>query len=241
LSLWQTIVLAIVQGLTEFLPVSSSGHIVVANALLTVWGGEPVEDLVEVSIVLHLGTLATDVHLHDTYFVVAHFHYVMMGSALLAMIGGLHHWWPKIVGRMYNENYGRIGWALVFIGFNLTFFPQFVLGSQGMPRRYYDYSSIDPKKLDLYQFYHFWSTMGSYVMALGFFFTLFYLLHSMFAGRKAPANPWGGRSLEWQCSSPPPHDNFAVTPSVGDCYDFTVLEWDEQEQGYTWREDAEHP
>jgi len=190
---------------------------------------------------LHLGTLATDVHLHGPYLAVAHFHYVMMGSALLAMIGGLHHWWPKIVGRMYNENYGRIGWALVFIGFNLTFFPQFVLGSQGMPRRYYDYSSIDPEKLDLYQFYHFWSTMGSYVMALGFFFTLFYLLHSMFAGRKAPANPWGGRSLEWQCSSPPPHDNFAVTPSVGDCYDFTVLEWDEQEQGYTWREDAEHP
>ena len=174
---------------------------------------------------LHLGTLNTDIHLHDTYFVVAHFHYVMMGSALIAMIGGLHHWWPKMVGRMYNEKWGMIGFALVFIGFNVTFFTQFMLGSHGMPRRYYNYQ---PE----FQVYHVISTIGSYIMALGFFWTLFYLLQSLFSGAKAPANPWGGRSLEWQCSSPPPHDNFKTTPSVGDCYDFSVVKWDEEEGGY---------
>ena len=174
---------------------------------------------------LHLGTLNTDIHLHDTYFVVAHFHYVMMGSALIAMIGGLHHWWPKMVGRMYNEKWGIIGFTLVFIGFNVTFFTQFMLGSHGMPRRYYNYQ---PE----FQVYHVISTIGSYIMALGFFWTLFYLLQSLFSGAKAPANPWGGRSLEWQCSSPPPHDNFKTTPSVGDCYDFSVVKWDEEEGGY---------
>ncbi len=187
---------------------------------------------------LHLGTLATDVHLHDTYFVVAHFHYVMMGSALIAMIGGLHHWWPKITGKMYNENLGRLGCILVFVGFNTTFLPQFVLGSQGMPRRYHDYSNFLPEQVELYATYHMWSSIGSYIMAVGFFLTAGYLIHSLFAGRRAPANPWGGRSLEWQCASPPPYDNFAVTPSVGDCYDFSVLEWDEKEQGYRINEEA---
>ena len=187
---------------------------------------------------LHLGTLATDVHLHDTYFVVAHFHYVMMGSALIAMIGGLHHWWPKMTGKMYNENLGRIGAIIVFIGFNMTFFTQFMLGSKGMPRRYWDYSGEavgahwSQATIDLFHRYHVISTIGSYIMAIGFFLTAFYLVHSLFRGKKAPANPWGGRSLEWQCSSPPPHDNFAVTPSVGDCYDFTPVEWSEKEQGY---------
>ena len=174
---------------------------------------------------LHLGTLNTDIHLHDTYFVVAHFHYVMMGSALIAMIGGLHHWWPKMVGRMYNEKWGMIGFALVFIGFNVTFFTQFMLGSHGMPRRYYNYQ---PE----FQIYHVISTIGSYIMAAGFFWTLFYLVQSLFSGAKAPSNPWGGRSLEWQCTSPPPHDNFKTTPSVGDCYDFSVVKWDEEEGGY---------
>ena len=174
---------------------------------------------------LHLGTLNTDIHLHDTYFVVAHFHYVMMGSALIAMVGGLHHWWPKMFGRMYNEKWGIIGFTLVFIGFNVTFFTQFMLGSHGMPRRYYNYK---PE----FQIYHVISTIGSYIMAAGFFWTLFYLLQSLFSGAKAPANPWGGRSLEWQCTSPPPHDNFKTTPSVGDCYDFSVVKWDEEEGGY---------
>ncbi|MCH8259589.1 MAG: cytochrome c oxidase subunit I [Planctomycetes bacterium] len=191
---------------------------------------------------LHLGTLATDIHLHDTYFVVAHFHYTMMGGALIAMIGGIHHWWPKITGRMYSEFLGRIACGLIFIGFNLTFFTQFMLGSKGMPRRYQDYAgdNWNPTVTELFGKYHFWSSIGSFVMAAGFFLIAFYLLHSLFRGKKAPANPWGGRSLEWQCASPPPHDNFSEPPHVGDPYDFTVLEWDEQEQGYHWRHDLKH-
>jgi cytochrome c oxidase subunit 1 len=174
---------------------------------------------------LHLATLSTDVHLHDTYFVVAHFHYVMMGSALIAMIGGLHHWWPKITGRMYNEKLGMTACVIVFIGFNLTFFTQFMLGSHGMPRRYYDYQ---PE----FQVYHVISTIGSYVMAVGFLMTAGYLIQSLISGAKAPANPWGGRSLEWQCASPPPHDNFKEQPRVGDCYDFSIVRWDEEQKGY---------
>jgi cytochrome c oxidase subunit 1 len=182
---------------------------------------------------LHLGTLATDVHLHDTYFVVAHFHYTMMGGALIGMRGGLHHGWPKMTGRMYSERLGRIAFAFVFVGFNVTFLTQFVLGSLGMPRRYFN----PPEK---FMTLHLISSIGSYVMAVGFFLILGYLLHSLFRGRRAPANPWGGRSLEWQCSSPPPPHNFDEPPHVGDCYDFSVLEWDEREQGYRWRSDVEH-
>ena len=181
---------------------------------------------------LHLGTLNTDVHLHDTYFVVAHFHYVMMGSALIAMIGGLHHWWPKMTGRMFNETAGMIGFAFVFVGFNVTFFTQFMLGSHGAPRRYYLYQ---PE----FQTYHVISTLGSYIMAIGFLLTAIYLIKSIVSGRKAPANPWGGRSLEWQCTSPPPHDNFKTTPAVGDCYDFSVVRWSEEEQGYVVDRDAD--
>jgi cytochrome c oxidase subunit 1 len=181
---------------------------------------------------LPLATLSTDVHLHDTYYVVAHFHYVMMGSALIAMVGGLHHWWPKIFGRMYDERLGTIACWIIFIGFNVTFFTQFMLGSQGMPRRYYDYQ---PE----YQVYHVISTIGSYIMAFGFTLTAVSLFGSFFNGRKAPANPWGGRSLEWQCASPPPFDNFAKTPRVGDCYDFSVVHWDEKTGGYWVDESAE--
>jgi cytochrome c oxidase subunit 1 len=139
-----------------------------------------------------------------------------------------------MTGKMYNEKLGMIACTLVFIGFNMTFFTQFMLGSKGMPRRYWDYSGPEWSEgtTALFQRYHVISTIGSYIMAIGFFLTAFYLLHSLFRGRKAPANPWGGRSLEWQCSSPPPHDNFAVTPRVGDCYDFSVVEWDESQQGY---------
>ncbi len=179
---------------------------------------------------LFLGTLSTDIHLHDTYFVVAHFHYVMMGSALIAMVGGLHHWWPKITGRMYNEKLGMLACTLVFIGFNVTFFTQFMLGAHGMPRRYYSYDQI-PGMAD-FKIYHHISTGGSYIMAIGFFLTAFYLLHSLARGKRAPANPWGGRSLEWQCPSPPPHDNFPTTPRVGDCYDFSIVRWDEKSEGY---------
>ncbi len=183
---------------------------------------------------LHLGTLAVDIHLHDTYFVVAHFHYVMMGSALIAMIGGLHHWWPKMTGRLYNENLGRFACILVFIGFNVTFFTQFMLGSKGGTRRSWDY-------LPEFQIYHIISTIGSYILAIGFFLTAGYLIHSLFRGRRSPANPWGGRSLEWQCASPPPHDNFSKTPSVGDCYDFSAVEWDPNLGGYVVRGEGQAP
>ena len=185
---------------------------------------------------LYLGVISTDVHLHDTYFIVAHFHYTMMGSALIGFIGGLHHWWPKITGKMFNENAGRIAFVLFFVGYNMTFFTQFMLGSHGMPRRYATYPADAG-----FQNYHIISTIGSYIMAIGFFMMAGYFIASLFVGRKAPANPWGGRSLEWQCSSPPPHDNFSEQPAVGDCYDFSVLRWDEATQGYVWREDVPHP
>ncbi len=155
-----------------------------------------------------LGVLAVDVHLHDTYFVVAHFHYVMMGGNVIAALGGLHYWWPKITGKMFNETLGRIAAALVFIGFNVTFFPQFILGTRGMPRRYYDYL---PEFTDL----HVLSSVGSYILGVGLFLILGYLLHSLFRGKNAPTNPWGALTLEWTHTTTPPHPhNFLETPIV---------------------------
>jgi cytochrome c oxidase subunit 1 len=154
---------------------------------------------------IFLGALSVDVHLTDTYFVVAHFHYVMMGGTVIAFIGGLHYWWPKMTGRMYSENWGRIACSLVFIGFNMTFLTQFFLGSRGMPRRYYNY-------LDQYQKLHALSTVGSWVLALGLFTTLAYLLASLRKPMDAPDNPWGGTTLEWQTSSPPITQNFEDQP-----------------------------
>ena len=177
---------------------------------------------------LFLGALATDVHLHDTYFVVAHFHYVMMGGALIALLGGLHYWWPKITGRMYSETWGRLAFVLIFVGFNVTFFPQFIMGSHGMPRRYFNYP---PEFTSLHQL----STLGSYVMGIGFVLVAGYLLHALFRGRIAPANPWGGATLEWQCASPPPTENFATPPVAGDPYDFSDLEYDPAVGGYVVR------
>jgi cytochrome c oxidase subunit 1 len=185
---------------------------------------------------LYLGVISVDVHLHDTYFIVAHFHYTMMGSSLIGFIGGLHHWWPKITGKMFNENAGRFAFVLFFVGYNMTFFTQFMLGSHGMPRRYATYPADAG-----FQTYHIISTVGSYIMAIGFFTMAGYFIASLFVGRKAAANPWGGRSLEWQCTSPPPHDNFSEQPVVGDCYDFSVLRWDDETNGYVWREDVAHP
>jgi cytochrome c oxidase subunit 1 len=174
---------------------------------------------------LFLGALATDVHLHDTYFVVSHFHYVMLGSALIAMLGGMHYWWPKITGRMYSERWGVTAFVLVIIGFNLTFFPQFIMGTHGMPRRYYNYP---PEFTFLNQL----STIGSYVMAVSFVLMAAYLLHSLVRGRRAPANPWGGATLEWQCTSPPPTYNFETPPPVRDPYDFRNIEYDPASGGY---------
>jgi cytochrome c oxidase subunit 1 len=174
---------------------------------------------------LFLGTLATDVHLTDTYFVVAHFHFVMMGAVLMAFLGGLHHWWPKMFGRMYNDTLARIAAVAVFLGFNLTFLPQFVLGTRGMPRRYYDYG---PEFAGL----NFASSMGAFLTAAGYLLMAGYLAYSLRRGPKAPANPWGGASLEWATSSPPPEHNFAETPPAGDPYDFTGLRQVSEDEGY---------
>ncbi|PEN06088.1 cytochrome c oxidase subunit I [Longimonas halophila] len=155
-----------------------------------------------------VGVLGVDVHLHDTYFVVGHFHYVMMGGSVIALLGGMHYWWPKITGRMYNETLGKIAAGLVFVGFNVTFFTQLVLGSQGMPRRYYEY-------VDRFAELHMISTIGSFILASGLFLVLGYALHSLFYGKKAPQNPWAAATLEWTnvAAIPDPH-NFTSTPLV---------------------------
>ncbi len=182
---------------------------------------------------LPLGTLSTDVHLHDTYFVVAHFHYVMVGGTLIAFLGGIFHWWPKMFGRMYNDSLGRIGAIIVFCGFNLTFFPQFIMGSRGMPRRYARY---DPD----FQVFHQLSTLGVLVLGAGLLFSTYILIHSLFKGKKCSGNPWGAATLEWQCSSPPPHHNFDHKPLFAEPYDYDQLEFDEDVEGYVFK-DVEIP
>lgn len=174
---------------------------------------------------LPLGALSVDRHLHDTYFVVAHFHYVMMGGTLVAFLGGVFHWWPKMTGRMFNDRLGQVSAVIVFFGFNIAFLPQFVMGSQGMPRRYATYDPI-------FQTMHQISTVGAFLLGVGLFLAWGVLMWSIFYGRKAPANPWGGATLEWACSSPPPHDNFAVTPAVGEPYDFSRIEYDAAKDEY---------
>ncbi len=166
---------------------------------------------------LPLGALATDLHLHDTYYVVAHFHYVMMGGTVIAFMGGLHHWWPKMFGRMYNEKWGMIGCAIVFIGFNITFISQFLLGMNGMPRRYASY-------VDEFQMLHQISTFGSWVLLVGFLIHLFNFIYSLIAGPKAPPNPWGGLTLEWETESPPIEHNFHHEPLIKHGpYDFELV------------------
>ncbi len=156
---------------------------------------------------LFLSTLATDIHLHDTYFVVAHFHYVMVGGMVMAYLSGLHFWWPKITGRMYSEAWGKAGAILIFLGFNLTFFPQFVLGYLGMPRRYHVY----PEE---FQLLHVSSTMGATVLGLGYMALFICLIWSLLRGAKAGPNPWRAKGLEWEIPSPPTLHNFHATPVV---------------------------
>lgn len=156
---------------------------------------------------IFLGALAVDVHLHDTYFIVAHFHYVMMGGTVMAFLGGLHFWWPKMFGRMYREIWAKVAVAIIFVGFNMTFFSQFLLGARGMPRRYYSY-------LDQYQPLHAFSSVGSWILGLGFLIVFIYLAHSLFRGRPAPGNPWGSLTLEWTSPSPPPPENFTHPPRL---------------------------
>jgi cytochrome c oxidase subunit 1 len=156
---------------------------------------------------LFLAALGLDVHVHDTYFVVAHFHYIMVGGALMGYLGGIHFWWPKITGRMYPEWLAKPAGLIVFLGFNLTFFPQFVVGYLGMPRRYHVYP-------DEFQVLNVLSTAGASILGLGYLLPLCYLLWSLRYGAHAPANPWGATGLEWQTPSPPPTENFAETPVV---------------------------
>ena len=181
---------------------------------------------------LFLGTLSVDIHLHDTYFVVAHFHFVMVGGTLTAFLGGLFHWWPKMFGRMYNDFMGRVGCFLVFAGFNLTFFPQFVMGSRGMPRRY---ASYDPE----FQIFHQWSTFGAFILGIGIVISFVVLVHAAFRGKRCGSNPFRAASLEWQTSSPPDFHNFIHKPVMTDPYDFDSQVYDETLDTYIPRELAD--
>jgi cytochrome c oxidase subunit 1 len=163
---------------------------------------------------LFLASLATDVHLNGTYFIVAHFHYIMVGGAVMAYLGGIHFWWPKITGRMYPDLWARFAALVIFVGFNLTFFPQFILGYLGMPRRY----AVYPAE---FQALNVMSSAGASILGVGYLIPLIYLIWSLRYGQAAGRNPWGAKGLEWQTPSPPPTENFKETPVVTEeAYDY---------------------
>ncbi len=163
---------------------------------------------------LILASLGVDMHVHDTYFVVAHFHYIMVGASVMGYLGGIHYWWPKISGRLYPRFLGQIAAIVLFLGFNLTFFPQFILGYLGMPRRYHSY----PPE---FQVLNVMSTAGATILAVGYLLPIIYLTWSMRYGKVAGPNPWPATGIEWKTPSPPPTENFEVTPEVTwDPYDF---------------------
>jgi cytochrome c oxidase subunit I len=167
---------------------------------------------------LFLAALAVDVHVHGTYFVVAHFHYIMVGGMVTAFMGGLHYWWPKITGRLYPKSLAQLAALILFGGFNLTFFPQFVLGYLGMPRRVHNYA---PEL----QIYNVMSTAGATILGIGYLLPLIYFIWSLFYGKKARANPWGATGLEWKTPSPPPKHNFEETPIVTEeAYNYPPLD-----------------
>ncbi len=171
---------------------------------------------------LFLATLGLNIHVHDTYFVVAHFHYIMVGGAVMGYLAGIHFWWPKITGRNYSDGWGRFSALVVFVGFNLTFFPQFLVGYLGMPRRYYVY----PEE---FQVLNVLSSAGASVLGLGYLLPLIYLLWSLRYGTKASSNPWNATGLEWQTSSPPPVENFYQTPTVTEePYEYSPEESEEE-------------
>jgi cytochrome c oxidase subunit 1 len=156
---------------------------------------------------LFLAAIGVDVHVTDTYFIVAHFHYIMVGGTIMGYLGGIHFWWPKITGRMYPELLAKLSALVIFVGFNLTFFPQFLLGYMGMPRRYHAY----PEE---FQVLNVMSTAGASILAVGYALPMCYFLWSLKWGKVAPANPWGAKGLEWETNSPPPTYNFDVMPVV---------------------------
>jgi cytochrome c oxidase subunit 1 len=167
---------------------------------------------------LFLAAMGMNVHLTDTYFVIAHFHYVMVGGAILGFLAGIHYWWPKMTGRLYPELWSKASAVIIFVGFNLTFFPQFILGYMGMPRRYHVY----PPE---FQVFNVLSSAGASVLGLGFLIPFIYLTWSLKYGPKAGSNPWGATTLEWQTSSPPITSNFEVTPVVTvEAYDYSAVE-----------------
>jgi cytochrome c oxidase subunit 1 len=162
-----------------------------------------------------VATMSLDVHWHDTYFVVAHFHFVMVGGTLMAWLAGLHYWFPKVTGRMYSERWGALSALLVFLGFFGTFLPQFLLGNAGMPRRYYEYA---PQ----FQALNVASTLGSWLLATGMLTAAGSLAYAVFRGPRASANPWFSRSFEWRTASPPPETNFTSEPDFEiDAYDYS--------------------
>ena len=188
---------------------------------------------------LFLGSLSTDIHLTNTYFIVAHFHYVMMGSTLFGFMAGMYYWWPKMFGRMYSEKIAVTGFLLAFIGFNLTFFPQFIGGSQGLPRRYASYTDgplvhvpFTNKHVPLFVTVHRTSTVGAYTLGSGLAIALLSWVLSLKFGPKAADNPWGANTLEWQTTSPPPHDNFKYTPLAGDPYDLEGWRYEPDTNGW---------
>ncbi len=182
---------------------------------------------------LFLGTMGVNVHLHDTYFVVAHFHFVMAGT-IFVIFGGLHYWWPKITGKMYAERAAQVSALIAIIGFNITFLPQFVMGSHGATRRSYNYEPF---------FYplHLTSTIGAYITGVGFVLAVLVLAYSLLRGRKAPVNPWGAATAEWRTPSPPPAHNFDSPPPVTDPYDYRQVRYVSQEAGYEFLAPAALP